>query len=372
MTAIRVCHCIENLAACGAQQIVRHLVTHLDRDRFQPMVYTFQEGPLLDPIERAGIMVRLLPRRLPKLDPGLVLRIRRALKQDAAQILHMHLFGACLHGTLAGAGSTVRKIVTLHADREDNSLQSLGYPGVFRAADAVVAVSRHAAEALGRRYSGLPSKTTVILNGIDLAPFAQVGTKQQARRALGLPEDRPLVGTVGRLVRQKGHDVLLAAFVEVRTLLPDAQLLVIGEGELLQSLRQTADHLGLNGAVRFLGSRSDVPRLLVAVDVFVLTSRFEGLPLVLLEAMAAGTPVVTTGVGGIPEVVTHGQEGLVVRPEDAHELQLALYQVLTDPSIATRLAQKALGKVHEHYGVRRMVREHEALYERLVRQTLPS
>lgn len=370
MTRVRVCHCVDNLAACGAQQVVRHLLTNLDRDRFKPLVYTFKDGPLLEEIERAGVTVRVLARRLPKLDPGLVRRLRLALRRDAIDVLHMHLFGACLHGTLAALGlTTISKVVTLHADRADNWVQSLGWQGVLGAADAVVAVSRQSHQAMGRRYRSLSSKSTVILNGIDLVPFVSRRTKQQAREALRLPRDRPLIGTIGRLTAQKGHGVLLAAFAEVRKRVPDVQLLVIGEGELLEVLREAGKRLGLNGSVRYLGSRRDVPDLLAAMDVFALSSLWEGLPLVLLEAMAMGTPVVATAVGGVPEVVKDDEDGLLVQAGDAHQLAEAIYRVLIDPPVATRLRHRALAKVRDDYDVRRMVREHEALYERLVQRS---
>lgn len=366
LTRIRVCHCIENLYACGAQQVVHHVVTNLDHRRFDPIVYSFHDGPLRELIETAGVPVRIIQRRLPKLDPGLVRHVRAALRQDEIDILHMHLFGADLHGTLAAAYSSIRKVVTLHSPYEDNAWQRLGYAGIFRAADVVVAVSQHARDCMTRRYGRLRRKAIVIPNGVDLARFAVGRTKDAIRRTLGLPIGAPLVGTIGRLNRQKGHETLLRAFAQMKARVPDAQLVLVGEGELHDHLQRIAARLGVTGVVRFLGSRSDVPELLAALDVFVLSSLWEGLPLVLLEAMAAGTPIVATNVGGVREVLNDGTEAMVVRAGDADSLAHAMGRLVTDPVTAMRLCKNALARVRDDFNVQKMVREHETLYFRLL------
>jgi len=131
---IRVCQLVDDLDAGGAQQVVRLLVERLDPRRIQSIVYTFRDGPLVGQIQDLGVRVRVIPRSVPKFDPGLVGRVRQALVVDAVQVLHMHLFGATLHGTLAAMRVPgVARVVSLHSDREDNLLQRLAYPLLFSA-----------------------------------------------------------------------------------------------------------------------------------------------------------------------------------------------------------------------------------------------
>jgi len=161
------------------------------------------------------------------------------------------------------------------------------------------------------------------------------------------------------------YSSLLESFAQIKKTLPDTHLIVIGTGDLFDSLQQKKRFLNLDGSVHFLGSRDDIPELLQVIDVFVLSSLWEGLPLVLLEAMAAGVPVVATKVGGIPEVVEDGEEGLLVPPGDPRSLRLAMTKLLTDSVLARRLAENAFRKVNSQYSVGTMVQKHEALYERI-------
>ena len=365
MKPIRLCHCIDNLTAGGAQQVVRHLVTGLDRGRFQPVVYTFQEGPIGDLIRRAGVSVRLFKRNVPKLDCNLVRSLRKSFKRERIEILHTHLFGATLHAMIAATGiPRLSKVVTLHAVREDNCLQRLAYPSLFSTVTQVVSVSRAVSRAMDKRYRNLHSKLVTIQNGIDTELFAHRSVKECMREKLNLPVDKPIIGTIGRLSTLKGYFVLLDSFAQIKKTTPDIHLVIIGEGELLHKLLNYKDRLNLNGAVQFLGSRNDVPELLQTMDIFVMSSLSEGLPLVLLEAMASNIPVVATRVGGIPEVVEDKKNGLLVPPGDSKSLAHAISTLLCNPSLGQQLASNALRKVNFEYSAEAMVQEHEKLYDR--------
>jgi glycosyltransferase involved in cell wall biosynthesis len=178
-------------------------------------------------------------------------------------------------------------------------------------------------------------------NPVDRRRFFRPTSEQRgaSRAALGLAEETPVAITVGRLDRLKGVDLQVAAWTQVRRELPDAILLVVGEGPERASLEHAA--AALAGAVRFLGFREDIDRLLWAADVAVLSSRQEALSLAAVEAMAAGLPVVATDVGGSPEVVRDGVTGLIVPPEDPASLARALITLLGDPPLRARLAERA-------------------------------
>lgn len=366
MKPIRLCQCIDDLTACGAQQVVRNLVTYLDRTCFQPVVYTFQEGPVADAIKRTGVPVRLLRHDVPKLDFNLVRRLRKSLKRDRIEILHTHLFGASLHAMIAAKGiPRLSKVVTLHSDREDNFIQRLAYPLIFSMATRVIGVSKHASQVMDERYRNLHSKLVAIPNGIETELFANRHVKQFVRKTLSLPVDKRIIGAIGRLSAEKGYSVLLDSFAQIKKTTADTHLVIIGEGKLLNALSNQRDRLNLGDSVQFLGSRNDVPELLQAMDIFVISSLWEGLPLVLLEAMASNIPVVATRVGGIPEVVEDEKNGLLAAPGDSLSLAHEIGRLLSHPSLAHQLASNAFRKVNSEYRVESMVRQHEKLYDRI-------
>ena len=172
----------------------------------------------------------------------------------------MHLFGATLHGTLAASGMPrLATVVSLHSNRADNLLQRLTYPRLFRAADSVVGVSRDASREMAGRYRGLDGKLVTVLNGIDVDAFRRRADLERLAADVGRPAGARVVGTVGRLSREKGHFLLLDAFHEVKRRHDDAFLLVVGGGDLGDSIARRAADLGIANSVRLLGARDDVP-----------------------------------------------------------------------------------------------------------------
>ena len=203
-------------------------------------------------------------------------------------------------------------------------------------------------------------------NGVDVAAIDAARPGNLVRRELGLPEGVPVIGLVGRLDHWgKGHKELLEAMAPLMARHP-VHALIVGGGRRMDEVRSLAAGLGLAGAVHFLGPRPDVPDLLNAMDIFVLPSYSEGLSLALLEAMAAGMPVIATAVGGTPEVVTDGDNGLLIPPRDAAALAEALERLLADPAWAQRLGANARAHVREHYSLDRLGREINEIYEELV------
>jgi len=368
---IRVCQCIDDLTACGAQQVVRNLVTYLDRTCFQPVVYTFQEGPVADVIKRTGVPVRLLRHNVPKLDFNLVRRLRKSLKRDRIEILHTHLFGASLHAMIAARGiPLLSKVVTLHSDREDNFIQRLAYPLIFSMATRVIGVSKHASQVMDKRYRNLHSKLVAIPNGVETELFANRHVKQFIREKLNLPVDKTIIGAIGRLSAEKGYSVLLDSFAQIKRTNAETHLVIIGEGKLLNALLHQRDRLNLGGSVQFLGSRNDVPELLQAMDIFVISSLWEGLPLVLLEAMASNIPVVATRVGGIPEVVEDKKNGLLAAPGDSLSLAHEIGRLLRSPSLGQEFASNASRKVNSEYSVTTMLERHEKVYDQIYHELI--
>lgn len=215
---------------------------------------------------------------------------------------------------------------------------------VARTLDRVIAVSEAARVFLVRGKGYPASKIVVVPNGRDLSVFRPGMARAAARGELGLAETVPVVGVVGRLETQKGHAYLLEAWRSVTRALPETRLLVVGDGSLRGALEARARELGIAGSVLFTGFRSDVPRMLDAIDVLALPSLYEGMPLTAIEASAMALPIVATAVDGTPEVVRSGITGLLVPPADPEALARALAPLLRDPAARRRMG--AAGRQH--------------------------
>jgi glycosyltransferase involved in cell wall biosynthesis len=211
-----------------------------------------------------------------------------------------------------------------------------------------------------------PAKVRVVANGVDVAAIDSARPGPLVRRELGLPESSPVIGLVGRLDHWgKGHKELFEAMAILKERHP-VHALIVGGGRRIDEIKALAASLGLDGEVHFLGTRRDVPDLLNAMDIFVLPSYSEGVSLALLEAMAAGLPVIATAVGGLPEVVTDGENGLLIPPRDAEALATALARLLEASDFAKKLGQNARKHVREHFSLDRLGREINEIYEELV------
>lgn len=365
---IRVAHCIDDLSRGGAQYVVRMLVRYGDRTRFAPMVYTFRDGPIGEEIRACEIPVHVLGRGLPMLDLGLVMRIRQRLVQDQIDLVHAHLLGSRLHCSLASSlGLHVPCIASIQ-----NSVDP--YPRRRRIAERwvlgrmsrVVAVSALVRESLGRLDAKLEERAQVIYNGIDPGPPREERRREAVRQELGIDANRTVLLAIGRLHPQKGYDVLVNAVAKVAKICPMVILLIAGKGQLYDELKSLRARLAVNRHVCLLGERADVPDLVAAADIFVMSSLWEGLPLALLDAMAGGLPCVATAVGGIPEVISHGKNGLLAPAKDPDALAAALLSLLYDVRTRKRLGEAARQTVLQRFDARQMVAAYESIYNEVL------
>ncbi len=217
------------------------------------------------------------------------------------------------------------------------------------------------------RYRVAPGrKVRTIRNGIETARYAEAGDPSVVRRALGIPGDAPVIGTVGRLAEIKRYDLLIRSFARVRRECPDAHLILVGDGPSGPGLRELAAGLGVGGCVHFAGYQTNVNEYLHAMTCFALTSSSEGTPQAVLEASMARLPVVASRVGGLPEVIDDGHSGVLFEPGDEDALTRELVSVLRDRDRAGRLGEAARQRVEGRYGIGRMAREYHEHYVQLL------
>ena len=315
------------------------------------------EGQLAGELRRLGMHVEVVDETQTS-SLGIVVALVRFLKQHRIELVHTHRYKDTVLGLMAARIAGVPHAVrTMHGLREPMTGWAHLKFGVYEAlekaalrwgADRIVPVSKHMAGIL--RDSGYPAaRMTPIHNGIDVGSVRATRRREDVRRELGVDPDTYLIGTVGRLSPVKGHASLLRAARLVLHKQPRARFLIVGDGPLSAELKAMAVDLRIAGACCFAGHRTDVHDLLAAMDVFVLPSLSEGIPMALLEAMALGTPVVASAVGGVPEVVSNRVNGLLVYSGDERALANACAALTSDRDLAGRLSANGRRTVGEAF-----------------------
>ncbi len=374
---LRVVHAVLSLDCGGLERVVVDLA-RIGRKRGQEVSVLCLERPgaLCAQAEQAGAHVVCLDKA-----PGL--RWRRAACAQAAleelrpDVLHTHQVGALLHIGRAARRAGIRAIVHTehgnHIDRARGWRRRLRYRLLLawasRRCGRICCVSADIARAV--TALGLPRrrKVSVVPNGIDCGAFAARSASSETRRELGIPEDAVVVCSVGRLNEIKRYDLLLQALAAVRRYFPTIRVLLVGDGPARAELTGLTTALGLSGCVHFAGYQAEPQRFFRAMDIFALTSRMEGLPLAILEAWAAGLPVIATAVGGVPDLIDHGRNGLLIPSGDVSALVAALEELVADGVHAAALGQEGQTCVRARYSLERMSATYEAHYRELLNAT---
>jgi len=359
---VRILFVVGNFVAGGAERHLLELWSRMDRNRFAVEIACFRrEGQFLPEVEALGLPIVDLEvgRRIygPSGIRGLVRLVNETLR-FRPHAIHGYLFGPDLFAVVAGRVTGVP--VTVVAKRNVDAFQSPRQRAVERLvysfATHVTAVSD--AVATTAADLGFPrSRITVIPNGVDLSRF------RPGESAVDVAEPGvPVIGSVGCLAARKDYGTLLEALATLVRRGRAFQAILVGDGPERAALEARARSLGLESRVRFLGERHDVERLLPRFDVFVLSSREEGIPNAMLEAMAAGRPVVATAVGGNCEVLSDGETGWLVPPSSPQRLADALDEALSRPEEALRRGAAARRATEERMSIEAMVRQHELFY----------
>lgn len=364
---MNVAHCIHGLGLGGAQQIVKYIVGRADPNRHRFFVYTPLGGTRTQEVREAGATVRVIPRSLPRLDPLWIRALAKAFRRDEIDVVHTHLFGDALHGQLAARfAGKLPVVMTIHNVLEKLPfLQRIGYRWLVPRSSRAVACSKIVRESFIVGRVRRAEEIVTIPNGIEPPRVASAGSREQdpLRRKLASWSSYPILAAIGRLSEAKGYRYLLAALAGLsRSTEIPPRLVIIGDGPLRSQLESQAREKGIEDLVVFAGARPDVNELLHRVQVVVFSSLWEGLPVALLEAMAARRCIVGTEIPGILEAVRGNREAILVPPRDVHALCEGLRRATSDPELRRRLAEAAHRRFLEKFTAERMVAEYEAVY----------
>ncbi len=368
---IKVVQVIPAFTVGGAEWMAAHLAAHLPSQQFERLVISLH-GPRNSPIEaylaRHGIPIFYINKRR-GFDGRVWARLYRLLRSLQPNIVHTHqmvgryVYPVCWLLRHRPIVHTVHSIATGEIDSWFwRRFQALAYRrGVYP-----VSIAYEVTRTFIQEYGRPPASE--IPNGIPTADYApNPHRRHEWRRHNSVPSDALLYVCVASLRPLKNHPLLLQAFTPVAMQLSNALLLLVGGADRLnpdysESLKQQAQQMGLDSRVRFLGSRSDVPDVLRASDIFVLSSDYEGNPLSVMEAMAAGLPVVSTAVGGVPELVTHGMSGLLTPAGDANALTEAMLKLGCDETLRTAMGRAAYETARAKFDVQTMSHAYARFY----------
>jgi glycosyltransferase involved in cell wall biosynthesis len=363
VTPLSVMQVVWSLVAGGSEMYAYTVAANLNAPKYASLICAVDKGGALEPeIQSKAIPYFVMDRRA-GLDFGLMWRMVRLFKTNRVRVIHTHHFNQLFYSVLAAKLTGARII---HMEHSIEYLKSKKLRTALKLlsffCDKVLAIGNDGADFLREQVGISKPKLGIIRAGVDLGLYGQ--SKRQSRAELGLDEQAKVAVIVARLYPEKNHLMLLEAFAEVARRIEHARLLVVGDGTEREAIERKIKELNLGNAVQLLGVRRDVPRLLAAADLFVLSSDREGLPIAVLEAMAAGKPVVATAVGDLPTVVQDGETGRLVPPKNSAAFSAAIIEILTDLDLSLKLETNAR-RAAEDYSLRAMLEKFDRLYSEI-------
>jgi len=346
----------------GSERMLLQLACNLS-DPYDATVGLLTSGWLEDQVKQVGLPYIMLggdERR----DLRVIADVVRVIRTGSIRLIHAHEFYMGVIGAVVSRLTGIPLVVTIHGKNyyPDRMRRRLMFRMTAMQASGFVMVS----DELKRfvcAITGVPRDDVLVIhNGVESGQSGGVSPAADLRVQAGIPPNASVIGTVGALFPVKGQRYLIEAFRMVRARMATAHLVILGEGQEREVLEQEARRLGVQDSVHLLGFRDDVPAMLPQMDVFTLPSLSEGLPLALLEAMAAKRPVVVTQVGGMPEVVEDGKTGLLVPPGDAKALATQLLRILENPGLATQLGEAGRDTVCDRFSHIAMLGKYQEIY----------
>ena len=361
---------IDSHVVGGAEVLIIELAEYLKGHAFVPIVMHFGNRWIAESCSQFKLPQAQIPHhelyKSIKTLPIFAYHFRRFLLRHKIDILHSHLVDPICAGTLATFGSRIKHIGTLHDTHTlaERPAKCLPLKASALTGTRLVTVSHEMADFMSSKGRVFQHRLPVIYNGIDLKKYQRIDMMAK-RDDFGLAPDDLIAVCVGRLVPVKGHEVLIRSWAMLDASLR-ARLIIIGEGPLRMGLEQMVRELGLSDRICFWGLRRDVPDLLSIADIFVLSSHSEGLSCSILEAMAAGLPVVATAVGGNPELICDGVNGFLVPPADPAALSVRLTELIIRDDCRQTFGEASRRLVEKNFSVHHMVDQYIRLYREVL------
>jgi glycosyltransferase involved in cell wall biosynthesis len=369
MTQLSIVHVLSSFGVGGQECVALDLAKLQLAAGHRVHVLSLSEppdGPMAARFRAVGALTETVPKRGPSFDPTLALRVAQSISKADADIVHTHNPAALVYGAPAAALARVRSVHTKHGLNPDSNRRMWLRRIASSMVDAYVAVTPTLARVAVERHECDATQLHVISNGVDTGRFMPNPlARRKLRSELGIPETAWVLGTVGRLAPEKNQALLIDAVAPI--LDPRRHLVIVGDGPDREALMERARGTLRPDLIHFTGARDDVEAVLACFDAFALTSESEGLPLVVLEAMAVGLPVVATAVGGVPDVIEAHKTGFLVPASDRIALMKELLLLSTRPQIAEDVAAAGRSMVLERHSTEQMACDYEHLYRRLLR-----
>jgi glycosyltransferase involved in cell wall biosynthesis len=357
---------IPALNSGGAQRVCVDVACGLDPSQFESMVLTLE--PLADTyLERllhaSGIRVISLEKRSGT-DPRMFWRLLRVARRYKPEILHTHQY-VLPYVAPVRCFQRIPCLHTVHSLAEKDAAGLVRFVNfvAFRSGTVPVGISGRVRESIDLLYH--PKNIPLIPNGIDVRPFRNTtNVRARWRRMNGFAEEDLLIVSVGRLSVEKNFSLLLSVFAELSRKIDNLRLIIAGDGNCRDDLQRRIEELHISDRARLIGERSDIAEMLISADLYITTSLWEGNPLSVMEAMAAGLPIVASRVGGIPDLIDHDVHGMLLAPNDQKVLVHSVADLINSPFRMRKLGDAARAKAFETMDVAGMVRGYERLYIR--------
>jgi glycosyltransferase involved in cell wall biosynthesis len=348
----------------GVKRLFAWMIPRFDPSRFRVSLISLRRRDTSeDTLDELGIDVTYLGRS--KFDPATYTALLKEIDRRQADVLHMHGYGATTFGRLVGARRRLPTILHEHANLTDTPwFQKVADKALARYTDLAIAVSKSTADFVINARLVPAERTRVVYLGVPLEEFSRPRSAdevREARQALGIPPDAFAIGCVTRLMPSKGNEYLVSAVKPVVERVPNARFYIVGEGELQGTLEAQAAALGLGDRLTFAGFQRDVAQVQSAFDLAVFPSLWEGTPLTVLEALAMGKTIVSTDADGLQDVLTSGEDALMVPRRDPAALADAIVRMANDPGARARLGARAR-QTGAAYDISLFVRKMERLY----------
>jgi glycosyltransferase involved in cell wall biosynthesis len=358
----------------GAEKIIFRYILDIDSRGFEPYcAYIYDRRaksyPVYDQALALGIKAHKILIKSP-FSPALIVQIRRLVKKLGINIIHTHGYKSDISSLVAGIGLGIRRVATVHGFiSTDTKLKIYNRLDIkaLRFFDRVITVNNP--QRLFLIKNGIsPDRLRVVHNGVDCSEFSRIRIRTDIKKDLEIDGANPVILYLGRLTKEKGLPVLLEAFRRVLQEIPSTRLLVAGSGPLEMEVKEHARLLVIDKAIGFLGFRTDTVDLLGAADVLALSSETEGIPVCVLEAMSMEVPVVATAVGGTPEILENGKEGILVPPGDSRAFAEALLRILKNPEDGRVMGGNGRKRVLKDFSFSNIIHDIEAVYEEMMKE----